>query len=271
MLTAVRTDPFIFRQKVVASGYEWLEDAEGKSRLVAKAGAGSITTHLEIALFRKFALLEPSPAAIADFAAHYGNIFDVFPIEHFAQRSDGSCEPGASFRTWTENIADMRAVARLWEQIQTRQLPKLQNILQWSDKFVSYKFKTPLHLSDAFLAHKDIPGSGFEQLDPNEIVFPCRLALQREINKRLAEHPPVPTLAWTPDFEQRILLRPPHLLAALWLQFAQAVTGDLELVACEGCGKHFQRGPGARRADAVTCSPSCRQRKRRAKPGTGNV
>jgi hypothetical protein len=56
---------------------------------------------------------------------------------------------------------------------------------------------------------------------------------------------------------------PPNLLAAMWLQFAHAVTGEFQLQLCAGCGKYFQVGPGARRADATTCSDACRQRKKR--------
>jgi len=57
---------------------------------------------------------------------------------------------------------------------------------------------------------------------------------------------------------------PSNLLAAMWLQFAQFASGTFELKRCPGCGAYFQAGNGAkRRADAVTCSDACRQRKKR--------
>ena len=73
----------------------------------------------------------------------------------------------------------------------------------------------------------------------------------------------VPRLAWTPDYHQRLIFVPSNLLAAMWLQFAQAVTGEFKLKRCEQCGEYFPVGPGGKRADAETCGDRCRQRKRR--------
>ncbi len=250
---------------MAASGYEWRDDPEGKSRLVAKAGPSWSDTQLDAGLFRRFAMLEASPKAIADFASEYGNLFDSATIEQLARREDGTYARGVSFLTWTQNIADLRAVAALWEHVQTRNLPKLRKVVHWTERSVGYRLVTPLRESDTLLAHHDLPRMGFGRIERGDVVLPGQIALQLEVNKRLADHPPVASLAWTPDSEQRLLIRPPHLLAAIWLQFAQTITGVLELVTCEGCGTHFQRGPGARRADATTCSDSCRQRKKRAR------
>jgi hypothetical protein len=62
-----------------------------------------------------------------------------------------------------------------------------------------------------------------------------------------------------PDDHQRIVFQPTNLLAAIWLQFARAVTEEYPLRICEGCGEYFQVGPG-RRAHTKTCKDRCRQR-----------
>jgi hypothetical protein len=54
-------------------------------------------------------------------------------------------------------------------------------------------------------------------------------------------------------------LRPPSLLDAIWLQFAQAATSHKALRPCGHCGKWFEAGVGSgRRADAKYCSDRCR-------------
>lgn len=84
-----------------------------------------------------------------------------------------------------------------------------------------------------------------------------------EVNKRIAEYVTTPRLAWTPDYGQRIIFEPSNLLAAMWNQFAQAITGDLRLKKCVVCGNYFQVGPGAKRADTITCGVACRQEESR--------
>ena len=53
--------------------------------------------------------------------------------------------------------------------------------------------------------------------------------------------------------------RPGSLLSAIDLQFYQAVTGTIELKACEHCGQWFERGLGTDRGrKARFCSDQCR-------------
>jgi len=57
----------------------------------------------------------------------------------------------------------------------------------------------------------------------------------------------------------QLRLRPPTLLAAIWLQFGQALTSNATHRSCANCGTWFKAGVGAtRRADAKYCSDRCR-------------
>jgi hypothetical protein len=72
------------------------------------------------------------------------------------------------------------------------------------------------------------PFKSVNQFRFGDVVLPAQYVLQRQIKRHLAEPSiglSVPALAWTPDLKQRIMITPPNLLAAMWLQFAQAVTG----------------------------------------------
>jgi hypothetical protein len=276
MIIPVKTDPFIIRETVSEAGYEWLKGVDGKPRLVPRrvAGVGFRTCEPHPGVFREFVRLAPTRDAIQGFAGQYGDLFNRYALEQGAGRADGTEAHGTSLGTWTQEIGDMRVLVELWEQIQHRQIASLKKIVKWTAKDVGYVIETPKHRVNVTLAHADIPGSGFSRFSPKDVLLPAKCALQTEINKRIAEQPTVPRLAWTPDtketsggYHQRLIFTPPNLLGAMWLQFAQAVAGEFELYPCDACGKFFQRGPGGRRADATTCSDACRQRKKRKPKG----
>jgi hypothetical protein len=250
-----------------------VKGADGKPRLVPRVvpGAGFHTREPQPGLFREFAKMPPKRDAIQAFAAQYGDLFSRYDPMQSAVRDDGTVSFGASLGAWTREIGDMCVLVELWEQIQHKQVAALKKVIKWAgNKKVGYSIKTPRRERSVTLAHVDIPETGLSRFSPKDVVLPARCALRLEINLRLAEHPTVPQLAWTPDTpsesggrNQRIVFTPPHLLAALWLWFARAVTSQFQLTECKACGKYFQVGPGGRRADATTCSNACRQRKKR--------
>src|SRR5262249_44706185 len=62
-------------------------------------------------------------------------------------------------------------------------------------------------------------------------------------------------------------LRPASLLGAMWLQFADAVTGNKTVKPCETCGQWFVVAPRQRRADAKYCRDACKSAAFRARKG----
>jgi hypothetical protein len=260
-------DPFIFRGPVNEAGYEWLEGEDGKPRLVPRrtAGVGFRPCETHPGLFREFAELTPTRDAIQSFAGKYGDLFSRYDAEQSVARDDRTVAFGASLGTWRQEIGDMRILVSLWDRIKHNppQLLELQKIITRTEKELRYVIVTPKRKADVTLAHADIPASGLSRFDPEDVLQPAMCALQLEINKRLAETPTIPRLAWTPDYHQRIIFVPDNLLAAMWMQFAQDMTGEFQLIKCEGCGGYFQRGPGAKRSDATTHGDACRQLKKR--------
>jgi hypothetical protein len=261
MITPIKTDPFIFRGVVSEAGYEWLKGMDGKPRLVSRhvPGVGFRACVPHPGLFREFAELNPTREAIQGFAGRYGDLFNRYELRQSVARDDGTGSEGASLGTWREEIGEMRVLVGLWDQIQDQRLAELTKIITRTEKELYYVIKTPKGKVNATLAH----GDGLSRFDHADVLLPARCALQSEINKRIAETLTVPRLAWTPDYHQRIIFQPSNLLAAMWMQFAQAVTGEFQLKRCEGCGIYFQVGPGGRRADATTCGDKCRQQKKR--------
>jgi hypothetical protein len=276
MIKEVRTNASTFRAVVNDGGYEWLNDDDGKLRLVPRhePGMGSRSCDIAKGLFLAFAKLPPTKEAIQEFAGAHGDLFaHRYEPHQSACREDGTAAFGATHTRWKQEIGDMLALVTLWGQIQNRSGVSLRTTIWWTQKAVGYEIKTPRGIHSATLANADSPQTGFKRFNPRDVVLPARCALQLEINKRLAEQPTVPRLAWTPDtpenslsgYNQRVVMESPNLLGAMWLQFARAVTGEFQFKTCEVCGAYFQVGPGARRADSTTCKNACRQRKHNEK------
>jgi hypothetical protein len=284
---STRTNPFIFRWEIEEDGYEWKKQRKNAAvRLVGRGGLESRIVRYEPmeefpGLFLEFAKLKPTRDSIRHFANRYGTLFDTYDIaDTVVQR--GRMIGGSTLHEWKQAIESMDAIVSLWEAVKAHKTTELRNIIRWTDNGVLYSIKTRSGaLSNTVLTHKT--DSTFKEMlarfgKPGSVLQPARYALRREINKRVATATTVPRLMWAsgarldgqhpkPDAHMRIAFVPSHLLAAMWLQFAQAVTGEYQLRRCEECEKHFPVGPGGRRLDADTCSDKCRQRKKRRLDG----
>lgn len=96
----------------------------------------------------------------------------------------------------------------------------------------------------------------------SEVLAPARSALQGIINLKLIKHPVVPNLAWThcqTKQELRVRIAPSSLLAALWMQFANAVEGGKEYRQCDTCKTWFEVSAHTR-GGAKFCRDRCRSR-----------
>jgi hypothetical protein len=255
----VPVDPFVFRWSVYESGYEWAVGDDGKVRLFPRTTPGFGISHYvpEPGMFREFAALDTTREAIQEFAGKYGDLFDRWDMRHTRVRG-GKLEGGTSLDRWKIKIGDMKELVAIWDQIQEKQLSELRKIIVRSNGEVCYVRDG----TNITLAQK-----GKRSFGPTDVLLPAKCALQLEVNKRLgdADTPTltVPRLSLTPDYRWRIVFQPCNLLAAMWMQFAQAATGANRLQQCVECGIYFPVGPGAKRGHSITCGPTCRKRKSR--------
>jgi len=286
-----RTNPFTFRWEIEEDGYEWKQPKKNTDvRLVGRGGLESRIVRYEPmeefpGLFLDFAMLKPTRDSIRQFADHYGTLFDTYDIADTVVQH-GRMVGGSTLQEWKREIESMDAIVNLWEAVKDHKMTELRNIIRWTDNGVLYSIKTRSGavLSNSVLTHKT--DSTFKEMlarfgKPGSVLQPARYALRREINKRVATATTVPRLMWAsgarldrqppkPDAHMRIAFVPSNLLAAMWLQFAHAVTSEYQLRRCEECEKYFPIGPGGRRLDADTCSDKCRQRKKRRMDSEGN-
>lgn len=264
-----------------AAGYEWKKAASSKLHLFARNVPGKGVWNYKpmkqnAGLFRDFSELE-GKGKILEFANQYGLLFDRYSDEDRREEKgsyrsvEAAC--GIALAKWQHEIGDMRALVAVWDSITASKIDDLERIITWRNRDVKYQIETPKGCTSCWLT---LPGV-IHRFKVGDVLLPAQEALQREINRRLSGEIDrgslearfqriecVPQLIWTSDDHQQLTLAPPNLLGAMWLQFALVVTGAYELRRCAVCGKYLQVGKGVqRRADAITCSDACRQRKRR--------
>lgn len=284
----INTDPFPFYWLVEEQGYEWRRGLASEPRLAAR-GSKTPQSRPQIyaplrdeRLFLKFANLKTNSVDIQRFANRYGLLFNRYSDKSAVRRPSGVYHTaqlhGTSLRKWKEEIERMSVLVRIWKGIKGARKAELEKVIIWKGKnTVDYK----LGWSDTLLASPHFNRALLDRFKPLDVVKPAMYLLQAEINKRIADISNsdhlaiVPRLVWCPgpridgvakpDHHQRIIFQPTSLLAAVWLQFARAVTGEYQLQVCEGCGEYFQVGKGARRTHTKTCSSRCRQRASRRK------
>jgi hypothetical protein len=284
MIKPIDSDPFAFYCYVEEEGYRWASGKfDSEPRLIGRGGferRPPVRDRLPSGLFLEFANLEPNRDAILRFANRYGDLFDSYSLEDVVMK-EGRMQGGATLKRWKGEIGDMHALVRIWEAIEKRNERELKKIITWDAKGVRYSIKTTKQEQHTRLAHSDDPENRLARFERGDTFLPAQYALQAEINRRIAapQNLTVPRLVWTHEWTdertrkrtgreereryQRIIFTPSNLLAALWIQFAESLAKGYQLKLCQGCGGHFLSGPGARRADAMTCRDACRQRKRR--------
>lgn len=259
-------ETFVLRNAVCDAGYEWGKAEDGEPLLVMRnrPGVGLHMQDLPPCLFRKFAGLK-TRLEIKQFADEFGDLLNSWSDP--PNRYDRTSVLGRPLSTWTEEIQDMRVLVALWDHVREHNYDALRKLVFLTDagpEYVISRARTGKHIEN--LAHVTLASGSQIQFAPDDLLLPARCALQIEVNARLSENTTKPELIWTPDtsesggYHQRIVFRPKNLLSVLWIQFAQALTEELQMRQCGFCGEYFQVGPGGSRDDARYCKDVCRVR-----------
>jgi hypothetical protein len=157
----------------------------------------------------------------------------------------------------------MATLVALWEATRQHDIATLGKWIFWRGDGVFFERSEAGRKRAKLIAGLGATPERFEKLQRGDLLSPALMALQDQLNERFGDRPSatIPRLIMTVNGDLQLVLRSSSLLAALWLQFAQAVAGNYQLQVCQGCGRYFQVGAGAaKRADATTCTGACRQR-----------
>jgi hypothetical protein len=223
-------------------------------------------------LFRTFASLADDKDAIVAFADKYGlllggneTIFVPLPRgERAAITRDGNLGsvPAERLDTWRAEIAEMRELLALWCAARESDKKKLAAHLKWhGGDVVSYR-PAPEHsiTEEAIWRRERDPAP----MAVGDLIKPALYYLARRVTRRLEgdeERPALafPALIWDTDKVAPVLvLSPKNLLGALWLQFAQAISGNKIFRECDECSTWFEVSKSAFRVNRMYCSGACK-------------
>jgi hypothetical protein len=241
---------FSFQWKIAESGYQW-QELDGRSWLVYKP---STTWMLyqplkqHTGLYRAFITIDDNHGMLG-FATKYGllGIGEARPLNG----KSGSLIWPERVADWRSEILALRSAVRAWDAIQGNDRDYLKQVIKWrkSPKRVSYED------SHSFWNLKDTQPDG-SSIKYGDLIWPAYRYIQDRINGALKDTV-APRMLWNDDNELKLHHVPKTLLGAMWLQFADAVSYNLEYRECEWCGKSFEVTRSTR-SDRLYCSNSCR-------------
>ena len=186
-----------------------------------------------------------------------------------------------------QEVAVTRLAVRLWDLVQAKDLAGLSRFVRWQldedGDLGVYCYphgepgKPTVTRTDqrkgviTIVTAKHLP-EVLSRVKPNDLRKPTLLFVSRLVDERLrgaAE----PHMVWDESGDQPHLhLVPRHPLGALWLQFAEAVSGDKGYRRCAACSKWFEVSAQGARKNRVYCSEACKFeafRERKEKGGGG--
>jgi hypothetical protein len=205
------------------------------------------------ALFRNFVEVRPDRDSILAFANQHGMLGVGTWIERFKPKVRPGGMRGETLQDWGEAISAMRRAVQLWDMAETRDVDGLSTLIRPG--------KTSWVYADAAgsVARME-PVIDLPQAD--DVVAPASFFVQRWINEGL-EGSAAPQLRYEPETGKRVIqLVPGNLLSAMWLQFAQAVSGKKRNRTCKECGRWFEisTDEGGFRINREFCSDACKSR-----------
>jgi hypothetical protein len=277
-----------------ALGHEWKRSG-GAPRLIPKSGgsrwierrtpSGIWIFKPYPGAFREFARLRIDKARVrrADILAFANQYGDIIAQPQEGRRSVSVEKPWgettrnhATMAQWCRTIQHMRRTVDLWDQINDPERhEELRRLIIRTKDGITYKaVHHPLERkldNDSYM--QIASGKELHLYTDGDLIPPARRALRLEINRALADTVTPSHAAPGLTLDLRLATYPVNLLADMWLTFARVVSGEIEERQCTVCPEYLYvgSGPGLRRADSVTCSAGCRQRKKRNEEKQGRL
>lgn len=211
-------------------------------------------------LFKIFAKTKLDHDGVLEFANKYGTLTRGSHIR--PPSGSGPVLAGEPLRLWYDHIDRVKRLLDLWCMLRKEDTAALKKHIKWSNGRVDYQSyvgeKPPRGQSYqvARIASEEVYPHIFERFERGNVILPAWYHLQREMNKNLQEQVS-PRLLWHEE-DLRLFFWPKDLLGAIWLQFAQAVSGNRKYRSCAECGTVFELSPQSARRNRIYCSDSCK-------------
>ena len=237
----------------------------------------------EPGLFRRFVeLASQDEAAICQFASRFGSLepgsvslrFRNQPHalgQHVPRESysrilaiGGTIRSGEPVNWWFTEAREMNDLNAIREAVQKQDESKLSSYFRWSSDYSSVERYWPGSFGFEVIASRKIYPERLQRFPVGALVPPARYYLQTKINRKLDVYFSRTRLLWNGTYTQlAVRIVPETLIAAMWLQLARAIEGDLNYVQCAACARWIE--VSGKRSDARFCAEACRQKAHREK------
>lgn len=192
--------------------------------------------------------------------------------------------------SWLEEILEMRMALEIWDMVRSNDRESLIDLIYWEDGGIYWKHRVGDHDTET-LDDDDLVWSvdvetgersvsrinGLQEtkalvsvdeyhperrfhLDPDQPGSAANYVIGDIVSDGLAARVSAQLEPPTSGAMPTIRLVPDSLIGALWLQFANAVNGNIDYKRCEECRTWLEISPGAGRPDRSYCSDACRMR-----------
>jgi hypothetical protein len=242
---------FPFQWKIAESGYQF-HTVDGRLWLATQEPT-TWTLYQPLkrytGLYRGFMGLQ-TQEEILGFANKYGRL-GVPGTDGPLTTESGSVIFPESVADWGYEVAMMRSAVMVWDALQRADHKYLKSVIHWKRKPKRILFKDFFYTGKIKDTRPDD-----SQVKFGELNWPASRYIQDRINDALRDNV-APRMLWDESNELKLYHVPKTLLGAMWLQFADAVSYNLEYRACNWCGKSFEVTRSTR-SDRLYCSNSCR-------------
>ena len=234
-------------------------------------------------LFRTFSDLAISEReALLDFANKYGllGVYGGFlNVSHPSEPGHQVSAGAETYRDWAKAINAMKEAVRLWDYLREDDRLGLGKYIRWNPGETNSDGQVTILPNWGYDSHPDLPrkeipfpsrrftgviADELERigLNPQDLRAAAQLLVQRWINSQL-EGNTAPRLLYHTELGEMVLqIVPSTLLAAMWLQFAQAIAANKVYRTCRECGNWFEvpTATDGRSERRVFCSDPCKSK-----------
>lgn len=271
---------------VPSSGYRWInaelrtegERTAGPALIPAVSNAESFAPESASALFREFADLKPNKEGILAFSNRYGNLghgSELFPARGSVVDSDGVLR-GSMLRGWQLQILHLGFLVEIWDLLVRGDHDRIRRHIKWRDDS-KYGPAVLFERSPERTGSRGIPKIGpsrtliasgevhpelFERFHQDNPLPPAWIYLQEQIDDALSNTEGVAArMKWEMNLDRPVVCyAAPNLLAAVWFQFADAVSNGRTYGRCRECCQWFEVAPDVARTHRRYCSEKCRSK-----------
>jgi hypothetical protein len=234
-------------------------------------------------LFLDLAGTAPTPEGMAQFRQRFGDrpaggaVVDA-DTGHVLSRIVG-CNPSLpGDEELRQEILALRQCVRLWELVRDDQIDALKRYIRWQpdpEGGYSVVYNAGADVppdqpapSPVVIASASVYPELRRQMNPDDLVTPAVVFLQRLVNERLDRMMTSRLLGKPQERELGLYSVPKDVVGSIWLQFAEAVAGKKEFERCEVCRTWIEKSGRGRsrkdqerkgRSDRLYCSPRCKQ------------